>query len=31
MTHVWHALAPMVPESVDAIARVAAFVRRHWR
>ena len=31
MTHVWHAMAPMVPESTEAIARVAAFVRRHWR
>ena len=30
MTHVWHAMAPMVPESNEAIARVAAFVRRHW-
>lgn len=30
MTHVWHAMAPMVPESLEAIARLAAFVRRYW-
>lgn len=30
MTHVWHAMAPMVPESVDALAQVAAFIRHRW-
>ena len=30
MTHVWHVMAPMVPEAVEALERVAAFIRRRW-
>jgi len=29
MPHVWHAFAPMLPEALQAIGRVGAFVRQH--